>query len=570
MPPKSKHWETTNPIPPNVEKDLRGYPAIIRQVLYNRGYPTPESARLFLEAKSPEGTNPNNMLGIPEAVDRIQFAIDHNQPITVYGDYDVDGITATALLVEALNALGADAREYIPNRFDEGYGLNILALNSLKEAGVQLVVTVDCGIRSLKEAEHARELGMDLIISDHHHPGEYLPTATAIINPKQAEDNYPEKNLAGVGIAYKLVSSLFIRNDNKFGDRFSDIDQFLDLVALGTVADLAPLIGENRTLVKEGLIHINNPRRQGILSLIGASGLTPGRITASHIGFGLGPRLNAAGRLDSALDAYNLLITKDVSEAGHLALRLDSQNRKRQQITRDIQHRAEEIALSKGKDAILLFAVDPEFNRGIVGLAASRLQDQFYRPAIVAERGPEYTIGSCRSIPEFHITDALDKCSDILVRYGGHAAAAGFTVHNNNLDELETRLSEITIKQLTGLDLRPTIVADIELPFSELKPEILEYLNWLQPTGYGNPDVLFISRDIRVVRHRNVGKDNTHLKLTVTDGKIYYDAIAFNQGHWVENMPKLIDMMYHFERNEYNGRVTLQLNILDIKPSYSG
>ncbi len=328
------------------------------------------------------------------------------------------------------------------------------------------MITVDCGIRSIEEVAYARQIGLDLIITDHHHPADEIPPALAIINPKQPGDTYPDKNLAGVGLAYKLATAVY--------EDPSQTAELLDLVAIGTVADLAPLVGENRALVRHGLEQIRRPHRQGLLALIGASGLRPDRINASDIGYTLGPRLNAAGRLDSALAALELLLSQDVYAAASLAQKLDAQNRERQQITREIQAQAEQIALAENPDTLLLFAADPGFNPGVVGLAASRLTDVYYRPAIVAAYGEQTTRGSCRSIPEFHITDALDRCADLLVRHGGHAAAAGFTVRNENLPELRRRLQEIAEQELGGMLLRPVLHADMQIPLSELKPELLQ------------------------------------------------------------------------------------------------
>ncbi len=560
MQPLHKRWRVETRITPEAEEALRGYPEILRQILFNRGYATREAARGYLEARRPPGTEAQKLKGIPEAVDRIRSAAKQKGKIAIYGDYDADGVTGTALLVNALKELGYDVLGYIPNRFDEGYGLNNDALNNLKQAGVGLVVTVDCGIRSLEEAEYAHKLNLDLIISDHHHPANELPQALAIINPKQAQDSYPEKDLAGVGLAYKLATALMEDNPEK-------ADQFLDLVALGTVADLAPLVGENRALVRLGLEQMRRPHRQGVMSLIGVTGLQPSKITAGDIGYVLGPRLNAAGRLDTALAALNLLTTHDVRYAAELAQLLDSQNRERQKITHEIQEAAEKLALREGLDTLLLFAAQPDFNPGVVGLAASRLTEAYYRPSIVAYIGDELTRASCRSIPEFHITNALDQCADLLVRYGGHAAAAGFTVTNQNLPALIEQLRDIAQQELALLDLRPTLIADLELSLSELEPELIEHLSWLQPTGYGNRRAYFVSRDLKVVWSKAIGKDYNHLKLTVTDGYITYDAIAFRQGYWQEQMPEKVDLLYNFELNEYNGRSTLQLNVKDMKPS---
>ncbi len=354
MPEHKKRWNVNPPIPAGATEALSGFPAVLRQILYNRGYTTFEAARQYLEALPPPGSDPLKLKGMPEAVERIGRAIVQSEPIAVYGDYDADGVTATALLTLALQELGALVQPYIPNRFDEGYGLNLEALKSLQDNGVRLVITVDSGIRSLAEAEYAQAIGLDLIITDHHHPGSELPPALAVINPKQPEDEYPEKNLAGVGLAYKLAAALF-------GPEATQVESYLDLVAIGTVADLAPLTGENRALVRRGLDYLRRPTRQGVMSLIGAAGLTAASLNTSHIGFSLGPRLNAAGRLESAEAALNLLMTSNLAEAGMLAQQLDIQNRERQRLTQEIQQQAEAAALRENPEARLLFAAHPDF-----------------------------------------------------------------------------------------------------------------------------------------------------------------------------------------------------------------
>jgi single-stranded-DNA-specific exonuclease len=565
MPVITKRWEVALPLPSEANQELSGYPPILRQILYNRGFRTHEQARLYLEAQTPPGCQPNNLLNLPKALDRIIYAINHHEKIVVYGDYDADGVTATALLGLALKTLDADVKEYIPNRFDEGYGLNLDAIRMLAEEGTNLLITVDCGIRSLDEADYANSVGMDLIITDHHNPLDELPHAFAVINPKQTSDSYPEKNLAGVGLAYKLAEALSLSGE------YPDLDSrdFLDLVALGTVADMVPLTGENRSLVRSGLELIRQPIRQGMMALIGVSGLTPARITTTDIGFALAPRLNASGRLESALASLNLLTSPDPMEVGQLAQWLEIQNRERQKITRDIQAKAEKKIIVDDEIPLLLFAADPEYNPGVVGLAASRLTEQYYRPSIIANIGEEYTRGSCRSIPEFHITQALDQCKDLLEHHGGHAAAAGFTVHNDLLPILIDRLRFIAKEQLAELDLRPKVFAEAEIPLSDLKPDLLKYLGWLQPTGMGNPAPIFMSSGLKVTHQKAIGVDGSHLKLSVTDGKITYDAIAFRQGYWIAQIPQRVDIMFTFELNEFNGQVTLQLNVKDIRPSLS-
>jgi single-stranded-DNA-specific exonuclease len=490
--------------------------------------------------------------------------VDQHEPIAVYGDYDVDGVTATALLIQVLESLSAIVKPYIPNRFDEGYGLNMEALDLLKAEGTKLVITVDCGIRSPEEAQHARDIGLDLIITDHHHPADgALPPALAIVNPKQPGDPYPEKNLAGVGIARKLAEALAGR---VAGSRAPDSQ--LDLVALGTVADLAPLLGENRHLVRRGLAEIRHTQRQGLYSLAQVAALKIQRTTASNIGFVLGPRLNAAGRLKSAKAALELLLTNDPLRAGALAQELEASNQERQAVTRETQTVAETLAMAGEEDPVLLFAAHEDFNPGVVGLAASRLVEAHYRPAVVAAKGPEETRASCRSIPEFHITDALDQCADLLVRHGGHAAAAGFTVKNANLPALVARLKGLAAERLGPLDLRPTLRADQEIPLSSLSFDLLRQLELLEPTGYGNPEAVFVSRDVKIRSSRTVGQEGRHLKLLLQDERgVTTDAIGFRLGEMQKELPPRVDLAYTLEANEYNGRTTLQLNLKDIRPT---
>ena len=562
----NKRWVVAPPVTLEADQALAKFPTILKQIVFNRGLATDAEARAFLKAEPNGDTNPFHLIGMQPTVDRICYSLQHNEPIAIYGDYDVDGVTATALLVQAFEALGANVRGYIPNRFDEGYGLNRDALDTLKAEGVKLVITVDCGIRSPDEALHAQSIGLDLIISDHHHPdGTNLPPALAVINPKQHGDPYPDKDLAGVGIAFKIAEALLTVQQPLNGLHTNDL---LDLVALGTVADLAPLVGENRVLVRRGLRQIRETKRQGLFSLAGVADLKIDKCTAGNIGFMLGPRLNASGRLESALASFELLTTKDFMRAGQLAMQLDTQNRQRQSITRTMQEQAEAIAMKDDPEAFLLFAAHEEFNPGVVGLAASRLTEVHYRPSIVAAKGPEETRGSCRSIPEFHITDALDQCKDLLVRHGGHAAAAGFTVKNQNLPELVSRLKQIAKEQLGSIDLRQTLTADLEVPLSELNFDVLKHLMFLEPTGYGNPEAVFISRNIKVRFARTVGAEGKHLKLTLEDERgVSVDAIGFRLGHLKENLPPYIDVLYRFEANEFNGRRTLQLNLKDLKPA---
>jgi single-stranded-DNA-specific exonuclease len=559
----TNHWQIAQPLTPAADENLAAFPPILRQILFNRGIATQVDAEAYLRAESLLESSPFLMKGMQAGVERLKAAIQGHERVVIYGDYDVDGVTATALLLEVIRALGGDAHGYIPNRFEEGYGLNKEALDLLARDGSKLVISVDCGIRSPEEARHARTLGLDLIITDHHEPAGEMPEALAIINPKQAGDTYPEKYLAGVGIAYKMAQGL-LESFQPAGGAFQ-LEDVLDLVALGTVADLAPLTGENRALVRAGLRQMGQNKRQGLYSLANVAGVSLARVNAMNIGFALGPRLNAAGRLESAMAALELLTTTEVATAGRLAQQLDEQNRARQVITRKIQEQAEQIAAAGDPAVPILFAVDEGFNAGVVGLAAARLVESHYRPAVVGERGSETTRCSCRSIPEFHITAALDECADLLVRHGGHAAAAGFTVRNENLEPLKERLMDIARRELAGLDLRKTLVADLVLHLGDLRADLLKNLESLQPTGYGNPEAVFVSRSLAIRSARTVGADARHLKLVLEDGRVSMNAIGFRLAGRFERMPERVDALYTFELNEYNGQTSFQMNLRDIK-----
>lgn len=548
---------------------LGEFPPVVAQLLYNRGIISPETAGAYLAAEYTADCRPELLSDLSNAAERIGHAITHGQKMAVYGDYDVDGVTATSLLVEVLKGLGGEVQAYIPDRFEEGYGLNKGALTWLQQhEQVRLVITVDCGIRSTAEAAFCREIGLDLIITDHHSiqtdpMKEDIPPALAVINPKRSDQDYPFPDLAGVGVAYKLAQALLER----FGAGAKYADRWLDLVALGTVADLAPLTGENRKLVRGGLAAIQNGKRMGLQALCRAAGVNQQQVSAGDIGFMLGPRLNAAGRLETAMNAYHLLVTTDPEEAQALAGLLNRQNSDRQELTRQTQASAADRIGDLAADQYLLFVTDPDYNEGIVGLAASRLAEQYYRPAVVGVAGADSTRCSCRSIPGFHITRALDECSELLIRHGGHAAAAGFTVATENVPELRRRLLEIARRELGGHDLTPCLQADYEVKFSDLTPQLLGYLAQFQPTGYGNPDALFVARNLTVRSRRTVGAEGRHLKLTVTDGWQTMDAICFRFGYLAPILPPRVDLLFSFEKNSYNGQTYFQLNVKDIQES---
>ncbi len=568
QPTPKKRWVIAPLIPNDIKHNLRDYPPLLRQLLFNRGIINADDARAYLGVESPTPTDPFLMLGMRQAVGVIEKSLQTGENITIYGDYDTDGVTASSLLFEFFTQLGHEPRVYIPNRFDEGYGLNPEAIELLAAEGTQLLITVDCGIRSLQEVQRAKELGLRVIITDHHQPGDQLPQADAVINPHQAADPYPYKELAGVGLAFKLAEAWLQTHP----DPSIDLDQWLDLVAIGTVVDVAPLTGENRSLVKRGLTLMRQPRRQGLFSLAQVASINPAKLNAGHLGFVIGPRLNAAGRLESALDAFRLLTSQDVFEAGYLAQQLDSLNSSRKEITNEIIESTMLSIAEQDPNVPVLFSASPEYNAGVVGLAAGRLTEAYYKPAIIGSVEGDLIKASCRSISEFDINHALNQCSDLLVRHGGHPLAAGLTVRVENVQALQERLFEIARERFRGLDLTPALQIDYEIALEKLQaehiPGILEAVDQLEPTGASNPSALFCSRNCQVLRAYTVGKGE-HLKLVLGAGNTQLDAIAFRQGALLETLPDFVDIAYTFEINEYNGRSTMQLNVRDIQPSVS-
>jgi single-stranded-DNA-specific exonuclease len=595
LPPTSKRWNVSPRAPEAQFARFPALPPLIVQILHNRRIREPDQVRQFLARRPSDTTDPFQLKGMSEAVARLRRALKSGELIAIYGDYDVDGVTATALMMQTLAALGGEVRHYIPNRFDEGYGLNIDALTRLAQEGVRVVLTVDCGIRSVKEVVHGNHLGLDIILTDHHRPEGEIPPALAIVNPKQPDCSYPFEQLAGVGLAFKLAQAVMQTEYPKM-EGFPPLTEhdLLDLVALGTVADLAPLTDENRALVARGLERLNAPHRVGVQMLMAQAGVQPGRVSADTIGFVLGPRLNAAGRLESALAAYELLVTQDIFRAGQLARQLEDQNRKRQLMTQAAVEEARQEILEDGVSRPLYLITRPAFNLGIVGLVSSQLTEEFYRPTLVARPHKTFTRGSARSIPGFHITHALDECADLLERHGGHSAAAGFTVKNENVPALRAKLLAIAERELAGVELIPELKIDARLNLRGInrrrvedlltaraagRPvdneqgghglQIMDGLEQLHPLGEGNEAPVFVSYGLEVKGKRLIGTDGGHLKLVLHDGKQTWDAIAFRQGDWHDYLSTHVDVAYGLEINEWNGRQRLQLNVKDIRPAES-
>ena len=518
--PPRRRWRLRGRFPEGGLADAP-YPPLIRHLLWHRGVRTPAEAAALMEG-APVEHDPGLLPDIEPALARLQRAIAEGELIAVYGDFDVDGVTASAILSEGLTGVGGRVEVYIPDRFSEGYGVNTEAIDKLHARGVGLILSADCGTSSIPEVTHARNLGIDAIVLDHHTVPPELPDTVALINPKRPGNRYPEPELASGGLAFKLMSALYARTDRPF-----DPARYLDLVALATVCDVAPLRGENRSLVRRGLRALARTSRPGIRALLEASGVDPSRIDADTIGYALGPRLNAAGRLAHARLALDLLMETDEGRAAERALELTALNQQRQQATAEAMALARDLLAAEDPDAPLIFLGHPDIPSGIVGLVAGRLAEEYYRPAVVYERGEATSRASCRSIPEFDITAALRTAPGLMLRFGGHRAAAGFTAANENLPALNDALQEHAREALAGLDLAPVLDIDAAVPLRSLNGRIIQQIFRMAPFGEANPEPTFLSRDVEVADVKVVGSDGTHLRLRLRDGNVTWPAIAF-------------------------------------------
>lgn len=560
----TQRWVILEPPGPKIREELKKYSALEQQLLYSRGIISGADAGQFLDPDYLESHDPFELKDMEKAVQRVQQAKQGGEKVVVYGDYDADGATATSLLIETLRIMELDVDWYIPDRFAEGYGLNLGAIQKLSERGTTLIITVDCGIRAHEQVEFAKQNGIDIIISDHHLPAQTLPAALAVINPSLPEQAYPFQHLAGVGVAYKISQALHQVEE------LEEPSHQLDLVAIGTVADIVSLLGENRSLVQRGLHMLNiSPRRLGIATLISVAGFTDRTIDAGTIGFGLAPRINAAGRMEKADIPVRLLLTSDEGEALELAETLESLNRRRRKLTTETQSVIMEQLELKEEVPDLILAVDESFHEGVIGLSASKIVDKYYRPTLIAKSGPDITKGSARSIPEFDITEALSKCADILDKFGGHRMAAGFSVPTEQLEEFRLRLLELVDEVFAGEVPEPHLKIDAVVNFQQMDENILLFMDRMEPFGASNPKPLFAVNNVDVHDRRPVGAGKTHLKLTLGQPGKWFDAIAFQQGHLADTLSRKVDIAFNFERNEYQGVSTMQLNIQDIRDSRS-
>ncbi len=558
---RHRRWKILPAAPPGCLAGT-GLPPLAAQLLYNRGITEPGQAEAFLDEEEEFQADPFLLPDMEKAVARVYRALLSGESIAIYGDFDADGVCGTALLTDGLSRLGSMSIPYIPHRIREGYGLNTASLENLSQQGVSLVITVDCGISDLSEVEYARTKGLDLIITDHHSVSQGLPRALAVVNPKRADSAYPFPGLAGVGVAFKLLQALFLNIG-----RGEVLEDMFDLVAIGTVADMVPLVGENRYLVKRGLKALSNTRRCGLREMLRIAGLKSKALDSHHISWVIAPRLNAPGRLDDAVASYRLLVTDSPEEAQQMAHELEVTNAERQRLTSEFFARAKEELSAGGVDTPFLMVGGEDYPPGVAGLIAGKLVEEFYRPAAVLEVGQDATRGSARSIPEFDMVAALAECSEVLLRFGGHPMAAGFALQNENLSRFQQCLVDLAASQLSTVDLQPSLTVEVDVPLSAINGEVFKLVERFAPFGTGNPVPVFLSRNVQVADCRAVGNGARHLKLKLSQGGIVWPGIGFDLGHLAAEVTPEIDITYSLTVDRWNGEDTLALSVLDFAPA---
>ena len=541
---------------------------VTARLLCIRGLGELERARRFLSPSLDDLLDPFALTDMRPAVDRILGAIERHERIAIHGDYDVDGVTSTVILRRALELLGADVTHFIPERLRDGYGLQPASLDRLHADGVRLVISVDCGIRGVEAALHARALGLDLVITDHHEPDTQLPDAFAVINPKRHDCTYPDKNLAGVGVALKLVQALCAKTG-----KTAWLPAFVKVAAIGTLADVVPLTGENRVIAKLGLQMLSKgPHKVGLRSLLDVCGLTGKDIDSYHIGFVLAPRVNAAGRMSSPDIAARLLLASDEAlgeEARALAEQLNTENIRRQQEEAEIVAQARKVVetdLEIGSRTVIVVAGEG-WHRGVIGIVASKLVDAFHRPAIVLSTDGDMAHGSCRSIPAFNMLAALESCGDTMVKFGGHKQAAGLTIESGRIRELRARVNDFADNCLGPDDLRPRLWIDGALAFKSITEQVASEMMRMAPFGAGNPNPVFSTSRVEIVDGPRRVKDR-HLKMAFRqDGRVLRGIAwrASEREAFVTEHRGAIDLAFSLEQDSWNGERYLQLSVADFK-----
>ena len=551
-----------------------GVSPLLGRLLLLRGLAGAEEARRFLRPEIGHLHDPLQMRGMEAAVGRILQAAERGEKILVYGDYDVDGSLAAVILQTALTLLGAAAQPFIPHRMRDGYGMREEVLEQAQREGYSVVISVDTGIRAFGVVERARELGLDCIITDHHLPdtapgtSHGIPRALAVLNPKQPHCTYPDKNLCGAGVAFKLVQALLEAREADAARRERLLASFLKLVAIGSIADSVPLVGENRVIAGLGLKGLLTPANHGLKALLEVAGLEGKAVSTVDVGFRLAPRINAAGRMESARDVIDLFTSAGPERAREIAEKLNRLNTERQQAEQGILDEIEKLSTEEpARFADLCLVLDGEgWHRGVIGIVASRMVDRFQRPALVIACEDGIGYGSGRSIERFHLLDALTACQEVFDRFGGHAQAAGFALPVERIPELRRRLNDYAASRLGAEDLVPELKIDAEISFSDLTPELLEELELLAPHGIGNPRPVFCAREARLLGQPRLLKEK-HLKMQVTQQGRTITVVGWRKGDWIERLHPpdgSLDLAFHLGTNHYQNLTTMQLELLDL------
>jgi single-stranded-DNA-specific exonuclease len=553
-----------------------GLSALLAQLMVNRGLGDPEAARFFLDARLDTVHDPFLMRGMDVAVRRIVQAIQNRETVTVYGDYDVDGVTSAALVVHFFRELGAPFDYYLPNRMEEGYGLNNSALDTIKARGSKLVITADTGITALSQVAHANKIGMEVIVTDHHQVAvEGLPDALAVLNPHQPECNYPFKFLSGVGIVFKLAVGIRrgLLEAGWDADKLPNLKKHLDLFTLGTIADMAPLIDENHVLTSHGLEALRTSVKPGVIALKSVVGIE-GKIDSSSVGFGMGPRLNAAGRLGQPDRGLHLLVSSDLNEAMEMAKSLEELNEERKETQKWCFEEAEyllERQVDLENENVIVLASE-NFHQGVIGIVAAKLAEKFYRPAILIALVEGVGKGSARSIPSFNLVKAMTQCSEHLIQYGGHAYAAGLNIEEGRVDDFRKAMNKVGDEYLTADCLVAELKVDATLKMEDITQEFYGEMESLEPFGQMNKVPIFISRDVRARDVKFVGREDNHVRFRAFQGNQFRNVIGFNLAHAFQSIDanEPVDIVYELRRNTWGGRNSIEMKLLDLRSSQSG
>lgn len=564
---KVKLWVCSE-VDENSAKELAvktGISQLLAAVLLNRGITSPEKINLFLNPTLSQLHDPFLLNDMDKAITRICKAVNNQEKIYIYGDYDVDGVTSSSVLYNFFSSIGIEVGVYIPDRLDEGYGLSVYALDKIVSLGAQLIITVDCGITAFAEVEHVKSCGLDIIITDHHECHGELPSAYAVINPHRHDSTYPFKELAGVGVAFKVICALC--SQMGLGDRYLE---FIDLVALGTVADVVSLLDENRVIVKFGIEKMNAYPNEGIKALLQVAGVADKPINTVSIGYMLAPRINAAGRLGAATRAVELFTARDTEQVAKIANELNEKNKSRQQTELEILTQV--IAVIEADPKMLehqvLVVSGKEWHHGVIGIVASKISEKYYRPCFLLCEEEGYAKGSGRSVEGFNLFDALNHCGHLLVKYGGHEQAAGLSIKVENLAEFKETINAYAAEILKDIELKPCVKIDKYITKQDLNLETVKELEKLAPFGTGNPSPLFACNSLKIRDIRTVG-DNKHLKLMLHGDGFAADAIGFSMGKYGEvlNQEDVLEAVFSLEINTWNSISKVQFNLRDLRQS---